>query len=286
MDSPRLIKIGLFSTIAQVTIRTLRHYDDVGLLHPAHIDPQSNYRYYTYDQLIRLNQIQALKEIGLSLDNIARLLNDGESLENTLGIIQAKRSELRGEIEERNAQLSKLEARLKLIDTIQATPKYEVVTKSVPALFCASVRRIVPAPSDMPNYRCGMFGELEDWLSERQIEPEQEYVLYHMSEFVESDFDIETAVSVSPEARIANPGDRVRWVELPAAPVVASVVHKGDFMDVGLALWDLFAWIGLQGYSPVGPVREIHLFGRENHYKDLKNIIVELQVPIERNASA
>nr|WP_237179203.1 MerR family transcriptional regulator [Paenibacillus sp. MMS18-CY102] len=293
-----MIKIGLFSTIAQVTIRTLRHYDDLGLLKPAHIDPDTSYRYYTFDQLIRLNQIQAFKDMGLGLDQIAGLLNERQPIADTIATIQAKKKELARDIQEKHEQLIRLEARLHRLSTLEAPPRYEVVLKQVPSLHLAALRQIVPTAQDMPAYRCRMFAELEEWLRGQAYEVQQEYVLYHMAEFVETDFDIEAAVAVNPpKAKAAANAkgistsaetsakvpEAIRLYRLPSASLVASVVHQGAFMDVKHALLELFDWMGMNGYSPVGPVRELHLFGRENECADPDNVIVELQVPIAAN---
>ena len=72
----RCIKLGKFSKIAQVSGRQLRHYDQLGLLTPEHTDPSTGYRYYSAKQLPRLNRILALKEMGLSLEQIKRMLED------------------------------------------------------------------------------------------------------------------------------------------------------------------------------------------------------------------
>ena len=60
--------------LAQTSVRMLRHYDKLGLLEPSYTDKFTGYRYYTLQQLPRLNRILALKELGFSLDQIARLL--------------------------------------------------------------------------------------------------------------------------------------------------------------------------------------------------------------------
>ena len=77
-----MFRIGEFSQMAQVTIRTLRHYDELGLLKPVHIDRFTDYRYYTIEQLLQLNRILVLKDLGFSLEQIARSLKDDVSKEN------------------------------------------------------------------------------------------------------------------------------------------------------------------------------------------------------------
>jgi DNA-binding transcriptional MerR regulator len=76
-----MLKIGDFSKLSQVSIQTLRHYDDLGLLRPAEVDRFTGYRYYTASQLPRLNRILALKDLGFALDQIALLLEAGVSPE-------------------------------------------------------------------------------------------------------------------------------------------------------------------------------------------------------------
>jgi DNA-binding transcriptional MerR regulator len=71
-----MFKIGDFARIAQVTVKALRYYDELGLLRPAYVDAFSGYRYYAAGKLPRLNRILALKDMGFSLDEIARLLDD------------------------------------------------------------------------------------------------------------------------------------------------------------------------------------------------------------------
>src|SRR5215218_3665649 len=77
-----MFRIGEFSRIARVTIDTLRHYDALGLLKPANVDPFTGYRYYSARQLMSLNRILALKEVGFSLEEIARILHPSEKLTN------------------------------------------------------------------------------------------------------------------------------------------------------------------------------------------------------------
>jgi DNA-binding transcriptional MerR regulator len=69
-----MFRIGEFSKFSRVSVRMLRHYDQLGLLRPAHVDPSSEYRYYTADQLPRLHRIIALQDIGFSLEQIRSLL--------------------------------------------------------------------------------------------------------------------------------------------------------------------------------------------------------------------
>jgi DNA-binding transcriptional MerR regulator len=77
-----MFRIGEFSRITRVTIDTLRHYDALGLLKPAKVDPFTGYRYYSARQLMSLYRILALKEVGFSLEEIARILHPARKLTN------------------------------------------------------------------------------------------------------------------------------------------------------------------------------------------------------------
>ena len=62
-----MFRIGDFSKVSRVSIRVLRHYDELGMLKPAQVDSQTGYRYYTADQLQRLNRVLAFREMGFPL---------------------------------------------------------------------------------------------------------------------------------------------------------------------------------------------------------------------------
>ena len=79
-----MLKIGEFSKLSRVSVRMLRHYDEIGLLKPAEIDRFTEYRYYREDQLPTAGRIAALKDMGFSLADIVRILevyDDRDQLE-------------------------------------------------------------------------------------------------------------------------------------------------------------------------------------------------------------
>ena len=75
MEGDKMFSIGEFSKMAKTTVKTLRHYDEIGLLAPAYVDTYSKYRFYTSNQLVIIHQIQSLRQIGLSLDEIQMIIN-------------------------------------------------------------------------------------------------------------------------------------------------------------------------------------------------------------------
>jgi DNA-binding transcriptional MerR regulator len=89
-----MLKIGEFSKFGQVSVKTSRYYDSLGLLTPQMIDPITGDRYYSFDLLPRLNRILALKEFGFSLEQIDQLLNNDLTAEQLRGMLRLKQAEI------------------------------------------------------------------------------------------------------------------------------------------------------------------------------------------------
>src|SRR3712207_3730687 len=111
-----MIKIGDFSKLSQVTVKTLHHYDQLGLLKPVHVDRFTGYRYYAVEQLPRLNRILALKDLGLSLQQIAQLLADDLPASEIRGMLKLKQAEVQQQVVAEQARLARIEARLRQIE--------------------------------------------------------------------------------------------------------------------------------------------------------------------------
>ena len=281
-----MFRIGEFSQMAQVTIRTLRHYDELGLLKPVHIDRFTDYRYYTIEQLPRLNRILALKDLGFSLEQIAQSLKDDVSSEQLRGMLMMKQAELEQQVEEEKMRLGRVATRLRQIEQEGKQPEYEVVLKQGMAQTLVSLRETIPTIDAMVRYRCSMYTDVYSWLDDQRIKPiGQELALYHNTEYFEENIEMEAGViinkTVMPPQQLPTYGT-MRIYELPAAPILASLVHRGSFYDVPQAMSALFIWVGTNGYTASGPYREIHLFGRENDLTDVEHITLEMQVPVEK----
>ncbi len=139
-----MFKIGEFSKISQTSIKTLRHWDDIGLLKPVRVDLATGYRYYGIDQLPIVNRIHAFRGMGLSLVQVARLLQEDLPAAEVRGMLHLKQAELRQQIEEGQQALQMVEARLKLIDDEGIAPKYDVNLKTVRPLRVLSIREVTP----------------------------------------------------------------------------------------------------------------------------------------------
>lgn len=111
-----LLTIGEFANLSDVPARTLRYYDEIELFQPAFVDPVTKYRYYAPSQLRRINHILALKDLGLSLEQIGQLLEEDLGLSELRGMLRLKRIEIQEILHQEKARLARVEARLRQIE--------------------------------------------------------------------------------------------------------------------------------------------------------------------------
>ena len=142
------------SIVYEMSIKTLRYYDEMGLLRPIHVDRFTGYRYYEFDQLAELYRILALKDLGFALEEIGRFLDSDLSVEQMRGMLKLRQAEIRQRVEEEAARLERVERWLREIEQEDSMSKYDVVIKKIEPLNVASVRGVVPTPRI--SARCGM----------------------------------------------------------------------------------------------------------------------------------
>jgi effector-binding domain-containing protein len=270
-----MFKIGDFSKLSQVSVRTLRYYEEMGLLAPIEVDRFTSYRYYSVDQLPRLNRILALKDLGFSLEQIAQLLDEELPPDQIRGMLRMKQAEIRQQAEEERARLARVEARLRQIEQEGKMPTHEVVIKKVEPQLVATIRRVIPNYGEIGQ----LYNETFAYLGQHGARPAgPPLAIYHDPEFRERDADVETAV---PLASPLPSSERVAIRELPGAERMACVVHQGSYESVSEAYNTLMAWIGSNGYRIAGPCREVYLRGPESG-PDASSYVTEVQVPVEK----
>jgi DNA-binding transcriptional MerR regulator len=281
-----MLTIGEFAWLSQVTVDALRHYDRLNLLKPAHLDRFTGYRYYSLKQLPRLNRILALKELGLPLSEIGRLLDQPITADEIRSILQDKRSELAAHIQETQTRLARVEAHLRQIEMEGKMPDHEVLLKTVPAQWVASVREKMAWQGQdiLGPAITHMFDEVCEHLDRQKVTPAGPGIaLWHESQFVHTDvnqeeIDLETAMPIKGPAP---EGGRVKVREISKSEV-AYTVHHGDFSGLPRAKQALFAWIEDNGYRRDGAIREVYLYHHPDHQanQDSPHHITEIQFPV------
>ncbi len=270
-----MFKIGEFSKLSQVPVKTLRYYDEIGLLKPARVDRFSSYRYYSAEQLPKLNRILALKDLGLSLDQVAQLLNGDLSAEQIRGMLRLKQAQAQQKVEDEQARLARVERRLRQIEQEGVMSTQEVVLKKVPAMTVASVREVVPTYAD-----CGpLYGEIYKYVGRHRARPAGPgFTIYYDEEYRETGVDVEAAVPISKELASS---DRVKVHELPGVEEMACIVHQGSYDTLDEAYNQLMAWIEANGYRICGPNRVVYIKGPRPLRKP-SGYVSEVQFPVEK----
>ena len=140
-------KIGEFSKLSRVSVRMLRHYDEIGLLKPAEIDRFTDYRYYREDQLPIAGRIAALKDMGFSLANIIRILEVYEDREQLEKFFSARQKELEVISQDTAYKLTLLDAARKRLRK-EEDMSYNVTLKTIPERYAATVHMVIPRYED------------------------------------------------------------------------------------------------------------------------------------------
>jgi effector-binding domain-containing protein len=271
-----VFKIGDFSRLSFVTVKALHHYDDIGLLKPVRVDRFTGYRYYSADQLPRLNYIIALKQLGLSLEEIATLVNENLTPSQIREIFLLKKAELRQKVSEEQRRLEQVEKLLMQIEKEGKMPDYQVVIKNIKPQLIASIRTILPNYGTLGQ----LYGELFGYLSSQGITIPAGPTLYicHDQEFKESDVDVEAGVPIAK----AIPGSgRIKVHELSEMEEAACTVYKGPYENIGEAYSAIMKWIEDNGYQITGPDRELYLVSPADTQNPAE-YVTEIQFPVKK----
>jgi DNA-binding transcriptional MerR regulator len=272
-----MFKIGEFSTICRVPVSALRYYADIGLLEPAQIDRFTGYRYYSLEQLPRLNRILALKDLGLPLEQIKILLDENVSPDEIRGMLKLRQAEIEQHLQEEQARLERVAARLRQIEQEGKMPDHEVVLKKLDSQKVLSIREVVPT---IPHIGA-LFNESFQALSSNGVTlAGPPMTVYHDSGFKPEQLDIEMMFPVAGSVTKAVPLDadrQLKVIELPVIETAACILHRGEYSKFHETYGALGQWIEDNGYRIVGPPREIYLTPG-----DSPDAMTEIQFPVEK----
>ncbi|HEY3473438.1 MAG TPA: MerR family transcriptional regulator [Anaerolineales bacterium] len=278
-----MFRIGEFSRIARVSIDTLRHYDTLGLLKSAQVDPCTGYRYYSARQLMSLNRILALKEIGFSLEEIARILRDRLTTDQLREMLKAQLVRARHEAHAVQWRQERILARLHYLNLEVDMPAYEVTLKPVETLTVAAIRETVLALEQMPERCSEMFDAIERWMRAHDLPLGPAMSVYYNEGFMEESIDTECAFIIpNPEpAKTAHPESPIKIRQIEAVPLMASTIAVNDFYKKAGGLMPAYnalaQWIEENGYRIAGPPRELFYGSIERG-----DLTAEVQFPVEK----
>ncbi|MFE9927964.1 MerR family transcriptional regulator [Streptomyces sp. NPDC005533] len=276
-----MFTIGDFAKHGRVSVRMLRHYDALGLLRPARVDPFTGYRSYEAGQLARLNRVIALKELGFSLDQVGTILDERVGAEELRGMLRLRQAELESAMAAAAARLVQVEARLRTIESEGTMPADDIVVKSLPPVRLAELTGTAGsfAPQDIGPVIGPLYDELCRRVEEAGVVPTGPGTAYYEDA---PGADCGTAIlvhaglPVAASVRAEELGGEVRIVTLPGVERAATVVHRGAMDGVLPTAQALARWIDAHGHRSAGYARELTLSCPE----DPEQWVTELQEPL------
>ncbi len=277
-----MFKIGDFARLARVSIKTLHHYDDIGLFVPHHVDPFTGYRYYAFDQLPRLNRILALRDLGFTLEQVRQMVDDSLNADELRGMLRLRRAQLQQQVDDARERLAQVEIRLRQIEQEGKMPDIDVLIKQVEAITVAGAREVVPSPEFMRDRCIALNGAACKLIEAHALQTDGvSLALYYSGDT--GGIDVEMAYRVEPPAEIIADQGAASVHPLPAATVAYAVYHGSydDFGAVGNLHGAITRWIEQNAYRLVGPVREIYLRPPQWDSADHTGVM-EIQYPVEK----
>jgi DNA-binding transcriptional MerR regulator len=271
---------GKFSRLARVSKRTLRYYDSIELFKPVKVDAATGIRYYSAEQFADLNRIVSLKELGLTLDQIRRMLDEDVSSEEIYGMLLLKKAEAEQKLLEDVKRLRSIEARLRSPEVYLTQG---VVLKSVPEQTVLSYRNIISSEELLPLYQSIL--ERVPQLAGRQ-NVSTFTTLMHWDDFNMENMDAELGYFMPKplDLRIElAEGITLTERKLPPVDEMASVILVGGPERYPAGHEAVARWCEENGYDLSKPERYIFLEMPIDGNPD--DTIIELQFPVERLVS-
>jgi DNA-binding transcriptional MerR regulator len=272
-----MFRIGDFSRIARVSARLLRFYDEIGLLAPAHADSQTGYRQYTVAQLVQLNRITVLKELGFSLEQIGDMQKAPPDADELRRMLLLRRNDVERTVAQASQRLRHIETRIAQIETDGQFSADDVVERAEPARRLLSIRRHVTS-----------FAEARDLIPllrerSRRLLPRahgcQLVALAHALQFESDDIDVEFGYAVEHLELERLPAHvELTLHDLPAVPRMAVCVRVGLPEDAHLVTAKIGRFVAANGDRLDGPSREVFLQAPDP--QRMHEAVVEMQFPV------
>lgn len=275
-----MFKIGEFSKIARISTRQLRHYDDIGLFQPQHIDAETGYRHYSASQLPQLNRILALKSLGLTLEQIKRMVADNITPQEIHGMLKLKKAQIEQSISEEMLKVRSIEERLWEIETEGVLSHENVVLKSFPEQDFLSIRQVVPSTKDGFQMMYQIHN-LIPHVSDNQLIG-QFGLIFHSDGFETKNVDVEMGFLLDKpfsETFTLLDGRNLKIRKIPPVPKMATLARVGIFNDSVGHYAALGTWIENHDYQIDGNNREV--FIKPFIPQKESEAVLEIQIPVK-----
>ena len=274
-----MFTVGEFARLAQVSKRLLRYYDEIGLLKPNHTDSSSGYRYYSAEQMSYLNRILALKELGLSLDQIRQTLTNNVSTDEMQGMLLLKKAEIEQQLTAELRRIRKIESRLQLIRDNEEHKQPNVIIKQIPDQTALSLRHVL----DDFEASVSLYAYIQTMLPSR-LSQGLFFCICHSDYLVENDLDMEMGILVDKikpkdNALTLPNGLTLNQRELRGSNMMATTVVTGALETIHTGYANITKWLEDNDYRMTGLPRELLLQMPKNLSGN--DLVTEIQVPVE-----
>lgn len=241
--------VGEFSKICQVSVKTLHHYDRMGLLKPMKVDTFTGYRYYSQPQLERMLLIQRLKRYGFSLEEIREILNctkEGALFSRLL----EQRERLKQQMRETEMVIKELSGHLQDFertgDIMGYQKNYEILVREVPERAVLACRQKMSV-DEFGKY----YSTLYERVPKEKVTPNGIVgAVYYDEEFHRECSDVELIVGVREKEK----ADKIM-----ESTLCAVTVHKGGYSSLSDAYGALTSWIQQNDYEYNGAPYDIYV---------------------------
>lgn len=269
-----LLQIGEFARLTGLAVRTVRYYGDLGLLPPAEVDSSTGYRRYEIGQVNRATRLVALKETGLTLEEIRLVLDDQLSDQEFRDLLAATIDGLEREATQITERLERARAQLVQLDKRLEVPMPDVTIKTTDRKTIAFIREQIGGVEEIAALFPKLFGAVDPAAG---VGPGGN--VYHFFADDGSAIDMEAVLPVPDDYQAAEPA-ATRVIE----PVqVASLMHHGAFNRLHEAHAALLEWVEANGWTVTGPAYEWNLVCTPPVTQDNESYVTEIQVEVARS---
>src|SRR5580658_6707802 len=248
---PSLLAIGDFARATHLSVKTLRHYHESGLLEPAEVDPQTGYRRYTADQISIAQIIRRFRDLDMPLNEIHAVLT-APDLQTRNDLIAAHLSRLESNLARTQGAVASLRD---LLEHPASSPRIE--HRSIQATASAAITEVVNVKDALSWYQ-GALGELRATAAAQRLKATGPAGgIFSNALFSDA---LGTATIFMPCAGAVRPMGRVKPLVVPAIEV-AIIVHAGAHTDIDLAYGALATYVAQHTLAVEGPIREYYVVG-------------------------
>ena len=245
------LSVGEFSRMSHLSVKTLRHYHQVGLLEPAEVNPHTGYRYYTTAQIPTVQVIRRLRNLEMPVPEIKGVLAAPDAGQRN-ALIAAHLDRLESQLAQTRAAVDSLRNLLRPPDG-----PAPIVHRTVAATAAAGIRQIVDQ-ADIESWWRGALGELAATVQAQSLDATGPAGgLYASGLFEDEHGEATVFIPVTGPVR---PVGRVAPVTIPAVEL-AVITHLGGLADIDLSYGRLGAHVATHAIGVDGPLREYYLAG-------------------------